>query len=281
MQNRELGPARPGKFVRALQRARHRPHHAHHPRKLERRLVRGSAALDHRIERLAIEPFERNERHERVLRGLERADVERAHHARNQRRKPKQDLTLLLKFLQERLALLSRESARDLQALERHGGLEALVVRSVHHPEAAFGNDALHSEHGRLERADDPEDVLCHSGRLVELGGLGRPITPAQRVTTRERRRRVIQPIAPPRASISAALPAGDLAPIRQPHPLLAAGGAAAAPVVPALPSGLVGAGAMPSPSSGIGVFTTNAGLICVWLLRVRSSVIHVLRRPR
>src|SRR3954468_22016631 len=97
-------------------------------------------------------------RHEWVLRGLERTHVERTHDARNQRGEPKQHLAFFLKFLQERLPLFGRKGARNLEALEGDRGFEALVVSPIHHAEAPLGNDALHSEHGRLERADDPED---------------------------------------------------------------------------------------------------------------------------
>ncbi len=49
-----------------------------------------------------------------------------------------------------------------------------LLMHHVHCSvrQATFGNDALHSEHGRLQRADDPEDVSCHRHRL---DGLARP----------------------------------------------------------------------------------------------------------
>jgi hypothetical protein len=102
-----------------------------------------------------------------MLGGFERAHVQRAHDTRNERGESEQDLALLLKLLQEGLPLLGRERPRNFQALERDGGLETFVMRAIHDAEPTLGNDALHAEHGRLKRADDPEDVLCHPFRLA------------------------------------------------------------------------------------------------------------------
>ncbi len=113
-------PLRPREVVRLRQRGRDGPHHLHDLVQPERRLPLLAPPRDDAVERLPVQPLQREEGHEAPVAQVQHVDVERPADLGDRRREPEHQLRLLAELLQERVALLHAHLLRDLQALDRH-----------------------------------------------------------------------------------------------------------------------------------------------------------------
>jgi hypothetical protein len=125
----------------------------------QRRVALVEALHDHVLQRDALEPLERDERHEAPVGELEGVELERSDDLGDRGREAEHHLAFLLEALEELRAVGRRELRRDLQALQRDRRGEPQVVGTIDDREAAVRDHGLDAEDPGDVGADDAEGI--------------------------------------------------------------------------------------------------------------------------
>ena len=138
-------------------------------------LVEGAPLLTERatdreivLHRATFEPLEDHVRDERAGSGrLRGAGRDAAHHVQVALREPIEDAALVTEPLHERVDERGSERRGKLQALDRDGLVEALVMAAIDRTEPTFADELVDAELAVEDLTDEPEGVRCAHARTV------------------------------------------------------------------------------------------------------------------